>query len=118
MKAIVVAATLAAALSVSASFAVPVMTAGDLYGFCVSTNGDVQNVCSKYILGAVQGIGLAAGKLNDGTTFCIPDDISETRLVDIFIRAARADFAAFPQDQKMPAISLVGAVAMRAFPCR
>jgi hypothetical protein len=42
----------------------------------------VQSVCSKFILGAVQGIKLAAAKLNDKTTFCIPDDMA-ARLLSV-----------------------------------
>lgn len=110
---------IAAALAIVTSFAAfgAEMSAGDLYGFCVSTDAIVQNVCSKYILGAAQGMSLAAGKLGDKTIFCIPDDIAESRLVDVFIRTARADFAAYPRDKNVSAISLLGAILTRAFPC-
>ena len=71
--------TAALIILISSPALVREMSAADLYGFCVSTDAIVQNVCSKYILGAVQGISLAAGKLGDKTTFCIPDEIGEGR---------------------------------------
>ena len=93
------------------------LKAVDLYTFCVSTSPIVQNVCSKYILGAVQGISLAAGKLGDKKTFCVPEDVSESVFVDTFVRTARADLAAYPQDKDIPAISMVGSVIVHNFPC-
>jgi hypothetical protein len=93
------------------------MTAGELYDFCVSTDRYVKNVCSKYILGAVQGISLAAGKLGDKTTFCIPDDLAESRLA-VFSFAWRAWTLPHTRKTKAcPQYRLVGGVIIHAFPC-
>jgi hypothetical protein len=116
MKRIITALALVVGIDTQAGAAE--MTAGDLYNLCVSTDRNARNACTKYILGVVHGLSLAATRLEDRTVFCMPDVIVESRLVDIFVRAARADLAADPQDRKVPAISLVGAIMVNSFPCR
>jgi hypothetical protein len=78
----------------------------------------VKNVCGKYILGAAQGISLTAGRLDDKKTFCIPDNVGEPELVDIFVNTARIDFAAYPQDRNLPAVLMLATAIMQAFPCQ
>jgi hypothetical protein len=94
------------------------MTAGELYSFCASTIRIVKNACSKYILGAVQGISFAAQKVDDKKDFCFPDNLAEAQLVEIFLSDMRVDFVAYPQDKTLPAVIMLGAAMVRAFPCQ
>jgi hypothetical protein len=108
---------LAAVVFITPLKAAEQMTAGELYSFCNSSDQAVKNVCRKYILGAVQGIALATAKANDKRTFCMPDNMEEVQLVAIVQNTMRVDFAAFPQDRNLPAISIIFAAMIRAFPC-
>lgn len=93
------------------------MTAADLYSFCNSKESNIKLTCGLYILGVVQGIGVAAGVANDKEHFCFPDDISMSQLVTIFQKAAQKLKQTFPNDMNLPAIGIVGAAMVHEFPC-
>jgi hypothetical protein len=94
------------------------MTVEDLYGACVSADRNVQDVCSKYILGAAEGISKAALLLNDQSLFCLPENVPEGVLVDVFVREVRPILAdASKSVGRMSAISFVASALMTAFPC-
>ena len=93
------------------------MTAADLYSFCNSKDSNIKLACGLYILGVVQGIGVATGVANDKEHFCIPDDISTSQLVAIFQKTAQKLKQAYPNDMNMPAIGMVGSAMVHEFPC-
>src|SRR5207302_1822140 len=93
------------------------MSAGTLLSFCNSADSGYRRICSIYIMGVFQGLGLAAGKLNDKEHFCFPDDMRESQLVAIFQKTANLLKQTFPIDMNEPAVSIVGAAMMHEFPC-
>ena len=102
------------------------MTAGDLYSFCNANDELAKTACRFYILGAVQGISLGGGTVMDGrgrfvtrtkTHFCIPDDMPQAQMVAVFQKTMQPLSQAFPQDHKLPAISVLAAAMSRAYPC-
>ncbi len=101
------------------------LSAGDLLDFCKSRDFAVQGTCRFYVLGAVQGVELGDGsKLVGGqfvekpkTVFCVPDKFPQSAMVNVFVQQAEAVFRMFPQDRKLPAISVLIGVMHRQFPC-
>jgi len=102
------------------------MTAGDLYSFCNAADEMTLTACRFYILGAVQGIAFGDGAVLGGkgrfvprtkTLFCIPDDMPQSQMIAVFQRGMQPLVRAYPEDLKLPAISLLGAVMHGAFPC-
>src|SRR5207249_4699206 len=81
-----------------------VMSAGTLHSFCNSTDSNTRRICSIYILGVSQGIGVGAGSAKDKEHFCIPDDLSESQMVAIFQKWANRLFSMFPNDMNLPAV--------------
>lgn len=103
------------------------LTAGQLYEYCTSTDEMVKLGCGYFILGAVEGINLGDGMVlkPNGTFversrshFCLPDEWSGPEMVSVFIKWSKLDFMKFPEDTKLPAITWVGAVMHRAYPCK
>jgi hypothetical protein len=90
------------------------MTVKDLQGLCSNT-GDA---CRFYVLGAMEGASLAAGVVNDKAHFCVPEGVTQTEIVAVVKRLVAADLAQFPEDSRMPAISFIGAVLMKTYPCK
>src|SRR2546425_3891171 len=78
------------------------MTAATLDSFCNSADSSIRRLCSIYILGVVQGIGVASGVVKDKKQFCIPDDLRESQLVAIFQKTANALKQSFPNDMNSP----------------
>jgi hypothetical protein len=93
------------------------MTAAELYVLCTANDEASQSKCSIYILGVVQGLRLAAEITDDKTHFCFPDNLTEEELASIVLKAMAADFSAFPEERKLPAISIVGKAMIHTFPC-
>jgi hypothetical protein len=102
------------------------LSAGQLYEFCTSKEPVATSACRFFILGAVLGIGFGDGAImgpdrqvreRKKTLFCIPDDMSQSQMVSIFVNTMRLVATKYPDDLKMPAISAVGAYMNRAFPC-
>jgi hypothetical protein len=93
------------------------MTASELYVFCTANDEASQNTCGIYILGVVQGLGLAARMDNDKTHFCFPDNLTEEQLVSFALKAMEADFDAHSEDRKLPAVSVVSEAMIHTFPC-
>ena len=114
------------ALMASNSAVADELTAGDLYSFCNANDEMTKAACRFYILGAVQGISLGSGSIMDSsgrfvakakTHFCIPDDMPQSQMVAVFQRTMQPLAQAYPQDLKLPAISVLAAAMARAFPC-
>jgi hypothetical protein len=94
------------------------LSAGQLYEFCTSKEPVATSACRFFILGAVLGIGFGDGAImgpdrqvreRKKTLFCIPDDMSQSQMVSIFVNTMRLVATKYPDDLKMPAISAVGA---------
>jgi Rap1a immunity proteins len=99
------------------AFAPNELSAADLYLFCSSDDSNAKFACKYFLLGVVQGIGVAAAKANDKEHFCFPDDVSQSQLVEIFLKTSRKLKQKYPDDMNMPAVGIVGAAMMSEFPC-
>jgi hypothetical protein len=102
------------------------LSAGQLYEFCTSKDRVANSACRFFILGAVVGIGLGESSImgpdrqfreRKKTILCMPDNVSQEQMVSIFVNTTRRVATIYPDDLKMPAVSLVSASMSRAFPC-
>jgi hypothetical protein len=102
------------------------MTAGDLYSFCSARDEMQRTACRFYILGTFQGLALGSGSVvgnkgimtsRDHPDFCLADETSQTQIVAVFVKHMQAVAQVYPQDLKLPAVSVLGAVMVRSFPC-
>jgi hypothetical protein len=117
--------TLILVLMFSGTAAADEMTTGELHKFCNANDAVAKAACRFYILGAVQGIEFGDGAVLDKghlvarskTIFCIPPDMPQSQMVDIFRGHVQLVTRLFPQDMKLPALSTVGVAMMTAFPC-
>ena len=91
------------------------MTMRDLQTLC--GGHDPGEACRFYILGVIEGTGLASGVANDHAHFCMPPGVTQTEIVAVVKRLAAADLARFPEDASMPAVSFIGAALLRTYPC-
>jgi hypothetical protein len=120
-------------LLASAAPTVPAMAAGamtlaDLREMCAASDAEGQAACRFFIMGAFQGLQMAGsvtpgagGQFNErkaGKTFCVPDDLPQSVMVQKVVNFADADVKAFPADASMPAISFVASVVVKSYPCR
>jgi hypothetical protein len=101
---------------------------GQLYAFCTSTDAVASAACRFFILGAVTGISMGDGstKGKEGqahyverkkTHFCMPDDMPQDEMVNVFVITVRMLVMKYPEDLKEPAIALVDAAMHNRFPC-
>ena len=108
-------------MSANAVAAEETLTAGGLEELCRSSSPSDKLGCRLYILGVAQGIGLginiAGGKTNGGRP-CVPDNISAAALELAVKMKMGQDLTAFPDDRKLEAPGLVGAILVSTFPCR
>lgn len=102
------------------------LTAGRLYEACNSGRDLEQTACRFYILGVVQGAGVvdstAAGedgrlKTKPRTRLCPPDDILQSRMVDVYRKSMATLLQAHPEEARAPAQSIVLAAMHSQFPC-
>jgi hypothetical protein len=104
------------------------MTLGELRKMCAASDAEGQAACRFFILGAFQGLNLAgrstpgAGgqftERKEGKTFCVPEDLPQSAMVQKIVSYADVDMKAFPADAYMPAISFISAVIAKSYPCR
>ncbi len=96
------------------------MTGGDLQDICIASNADSKTSCRFYILGITQGVSLgmniADGKTKGGRP-CIPDDTSGSALELAVKMKLGQDLMVFPEDKKLDASGLIGAILVNTFPC-
>src|ERR1051325_8395182 len=101
------------------------LTAGELYSFCTATDDVSQAACRFFVLGVVEGIELADGSTmgkdrrvvaGKKTIFCAPDDVSVYKLTDVFKSRVATLRQAYPDDMKLPAVGVVGAAMVSAYP--
>jgi Rap1a immunity proteins len=103
------------------------LSAGDLYSFCTSNDQMASSACRFYVLGVVQGVGLGDGSTMDAsgkqmverkkTIFCIPDDMSQTQMVNLVRDLLGLDFKRYPEDRKLAAAGMVAGIMHTKFPC-
>jgi Rap1a immunity proteins len=114
------------ALIASGSASADAITAGELYSSCNAKDEKAQTACRFYILGAVQGITFGDGSVmsdkgafvaRDKTHFCVPNDMPQSQMLDLFQKAVQQLERAYPEDLKLPATSVIGAAMYRTFPC-
>ncbi len=107
-------------ISASAFAADSAMTAGDLQRRCLATDAESKAACRFYILGITQGItlgmGIAGGKTQGGRP-CVPDNISASALESAVKVKLGQDLIVFPDDRKLDASGVVGAIMVLTFPC-
>jgi hypothetical protein len=97
------------------------MTAGDLQEICIGSSAESKAACRFYLLGITQGISLgmsiADGKTQGGRP-CIPDDLSASAIELAVKMKMGSDLMVYPDDRKLDASGLVGAILASTFPCR
>lgn len=98
-----------------------VMTAGDLQEICTGSSAESNAACRFYILGVTQGVGMgmsiADGKTKGGRP-CIPEDASGSAL-DLAVKMKLGqNLMVYPEDKKLDATGLIGAILVHTFPCR
>jgi len=62
-------------------------------------------------------MGLGAGEAGGGSPLCIPGGIADDDVVAVVRRAMDRYLRAYPNELGKPAVSLVGAALMQAYPC-
>lgn len=96
------------------------LTVGDLQQICTGQSAESKAACHFYILGVTQGvtmgISIADGKTNGGRP-CIPDNIPADALELTVKSQIGADLMVFPEDKKLDAAGMVGAVLIKRFEC-
>jgi hypothetical protein len=102
------------------------LNTGQLYSFCISSDQATNTACQFFILGAVLGVRLADGSVlaangtateRKRTHFSIPDDMSQSAMVNVFVNAVSLELKVYPEDAKLPAVVTVSAVMRGAYPC-
>jgi hypothetical protein len=96
--------------------ALPVLSAGDLAGFCQSKDIAIHNACKFFILGVFATTSVT-DRLANGSKVCIPDDIPSDAMEFVVRDYMARDFEFFPKDREMPAISMVLGILVKQFPC-
>lgn len=97
------------------------MTAGDLQQICIDSRAESKAGCRFYLLGITQGIsmgmGIADGKTQMGRP-CVPDNLSASAIELAVKMKLGEDLMVFPDDRKLDASGVVGAIFVSTFPCR
>ena len=109
------------ALSAQSKASDSAMTGADLQQICTDPSADGKAACRFYVLGITQGISLgisiADGKTKGGRP-CIPDNTPADTLELAVKMKLGQDLMVYPEDKKLAASGLIGAVLINAFPCR
>jgi hypothetical protein len=97
------------------------MTAGDLQEICIDSSAESKAACRFYLLGITHGISLgmavADGKTQGGRP-CIPENLSAAAIELAVKMKMGQDLMVFPDDRKLDASGVVGAILVSSFPCR
>ena len=97
------------------------MTAGDLQDICTGPSAESKAACRFYILGITQGVGMgmsiADGKTKGGRP-CIPDDTPDSALELAVKIKLGEDLMVYPDDKKLDASGVIGAILVNTFSCR
>jgi hypothetical protein len=97
------------------------MTAGDLEQICIGSSAEAKAACRFYLLGVTQGVHLgmsiAEGKTKGGRP-CVPDNLSDASIELAVKTKLGSDLMVFPDDRKLEASGIVGAILVSTFPCR
>src|SRR5690349_4943475 len=97
------------------------VTAGDLQQICIGSSAESKAACRYYLLGITQGLSMgmsiADGKTQGGRP-CIPDNLSSSGIELAVKMKLGEDLMVFPEDRKLDASGVVGAILVSTFPCR
>ena len=97
------------------------MTAGDLQDICTGSSPESKAACHFYILGITQGISLGAsvadGKTKGGGP-CVPENTSSLTLELAVKMKLGQDLMVYPEDKKLDASGMIGAILVHAYPCK
>lgn len=107
-------------ISASALASNDIMTAGDLQQICLGADSESKAACRLFIFGVEQGIGIGMG-IADGKTKsgrpCVPKNISSSSIELAVKKKMGEDLMVYPEDRKLSASGLVGAIIVNTFPC-
>lgn len=97
------------------------MTAGDLEQICIGSSPEAKAACRFYLLGITQGtrlgMSIADGKTNGGRP-CVPDNLTDAGIELAVKTKLGSDLMVFPDDRKLEASGVVGAILVSTFPCK
>lgn len=111
---------LALAYSPRASNESSPMTAGDLQEICTGQDAGSKAACRFYILGITQGIGIGiaiADTKPKSMRPCTPENISSSALELAVKMKLGQELMVFPEDKKLDAAGVIGAILADTFPC-
>jgi hypothetical protein len=96
------------------------MTAGDLEQLCIGSSAEAKAACRFYLLGVTQGVNLrmsiADGKTQGGRP-CVPENLTGAGIELAVKTKLGSDLMVFPDDRKLEASGVVGAILVATFPC-
>jgi hypothetical protein len=96
------------------------MTAGDFQQICIDSSAESKAVCRFYVFGITRGISLgmsiADGKTQGGRP-CVPEDLSASSIELAIKMKLGEDLMVFPDDRKLDASGVIGAILVSTFPC-
>lgn len=97
------------------------MTAGDLQQICIGSSAESKAACRFYLLGITQGISMgmsiADGKTQARVRPCVPENLSASGIELAVKMKLGEDLMVYPDDRKLDASGVVGAILISAFPC-
>jgi hypothetical protein len=102
------------------------MKVGDLYTLCTSSDESDKSACRFYILGAFEGAQFAGESVQDKSgnfqeakdkRFCVPEGLTGAAMELTVKMKMGADLAVYPEDRDLPAVSFIGALIAKQFPC-
>ncbi len=103
-----------------------ILTAGELYGWCNSSDAKLKGACKFYIWGFVEGVAITNISLTSGPgasavparyQTCIPEQMTSTETIDVVMGLFAKDFRAFPLDKNAQARTLLAVMLTEAYPC-
>lgn len=113
MRALIIAAALAASMPVPArADGYPIHSGNWLLQRCESDNLAHQSFCLGYITAAFAGMEVLLQYNNKD--FCVPEGVTQGQMEEVVVRYLRRN----PKDRHLSAVVLTGLAAMEAWPCR
>jgi len=93
-------------------------SAGDVFRACISADTAMNDLCSVYLAGFVNGIYFEQANRGGGSQkICLPDDLTGERVKELF-EAYMRDYPKLQDQPKLDQPSIIiGTALLRAYPC-
>ena len=101
---------------------------GDLQTVCTASDKEGKAICKFYILGVIEGLGVGLNSNLEGgnhpqfvakekVSLCVPEGLPGDLLEFLVKKQIGEDLMFYPEDKKLPAVSFIGGVIVRQYPC-